>query len=108
MAKFRKIENTNGQYIFNCPGCNETHAVWTVQENYQHPIWKFNGDVCEPTVSPSLLVKYPANPDASEEFSEWKKERVCHSFITVGMIQFLSDCTHILAGKTVELPDVSE
>jgi len=31
--------------------------------------------------------------------------RVCYSFVTAGRIQFLSDCTHILAGKTVDLPD---
>jgi hypothetical protein len=30
---------------------------------------------------------------------------VCHSFVTDGKIQFLSDCTHALAGQTVALPD---
>lgn len=29
---------------------------------------------------------------------------VCHSFIRDGQIQFLSDCTHALAGQTVPLP----
>jgi hypothetical protein len=29
----------------------------------------------------------------------------CHSFVTNGKIQFLADCTHKLAGQTVELPD---
>ena len=28
---------------------------------------------------------------------------VCHSFVTDGKIQFLGDCTHELAGQTVEL-----
>jgi hypothetical protein len=50
-------------------------------------------------------VTYPANPDAIEEFKEWRTERVCHSFVTDGKIQFLGDCTHALAGQTVELPE---
>ena len=32
---------------------------------------------------------------------------VCHSFVTDGRIQFLGDCTHDLAGHTVELPDLA-
>ena len=31
----------------------------------------------------------------------------CHSFVREGRIEFLSDCTHALAGQTVELPDFS-
>ena len=30
----------------------------------------------------------------------------CHSFVTDGRIQFLADCTHPLAGQTVDLPEV--
>jgi len=106
MAKFVKIENTKGQYLFECPGCGDSHSVTTCNEGYPHPIWTFNGDINKPTVSPSILVRYPANPNAMEEFKEWRKERVCHSFVKGGMIQFLSDCTHKLAGQTVELPDI--
>ena len=31
--------------------------------------------------------------------------KVCHSFVTNGRIQYLGDCTHKLAGQTVDLPD---
>lgn len=31
--------------------------------------------------------------------------RVCHSFVRDGKIEFLSDCTHRLAGQTVEMED---
>ena len=34
--------------------------------------------------------------------------KVCHSFIRDGRIQFLGDCTHHLAGQTVDLPDFTE
>jgi hypothetical protein len=30
---------------------------------------------------------------------------VCHSFVTDGRIQFLNDCTHPLAGQTVDIPE---
>lgn len=108
MIKFQKIENTKGQYIFFCPGCKETHSIWTENEGYKHPIWKFNHDVNNPTVSPSIKVTYPANINAEEEFKEWRTERICHSFIRDGKIQFLEDCTHDLKNKTVELPEIEE
>jgi hypothetical protein len=31
---------------------------------------------------------------------------LCHSFVRDGRIEFLSDCTHSLAGQTVELPEI--
>lgn len=89
--------------MFWCPGCDGSHAI-------QHgagdgPRWGWDGNAEQPTFTPSILVRYPANPNAGEEFKEWRKERVCHSFVTGGRIQFLSDCTHELAGQTVDLPD---
>lgn len=91
---------------FVCPGCGENHAP--VIEASSGPVWGFNGDVNRPTFTPSLRVRWPANPEAVEEFKEWRTDRVCHSFITDGRIQFLSDCTHALAGQTVDLPEVSQ
>lgn len=70
----------------------------------EHP-WQWNGDTENPTVSPSILVTYPANPDAIEEFKEWRLERRCHSFIRNGKFEFCSDCSHSLAGQTVEIPE---
>ena len=59
------------------------------------PRWGFNGNVDAPTFTPSVLVRY-----------SWSDgPRVCHSFVTDGRIQFLGDCTHNLAGQTVDLPD---
>jgi hypothetical protein len=34
-----------------------------------------------------------------------EKDEICHSFVTAGHIQFLSDCTHEMAGQTVEIPE---
>lgn len=95
MAKFKINENThNGQkyyhtqYMYMCPGCNSLHAICLKADGGNH---EFNMDMDRPTVSPSVL--YASHP-------------VCHSFIKDGMIQFLSDCEHSLAGQTVVLPEI--
>lgn len=92
--------NARGVNFF-CPGCDEFHSIWTEGNG---PKWGFNGDYVKPTFTPSIKVTWPANPNAKEEFKEWRTERICHSFVTDGRIQFLGDCTHALAGQTVELP----
>jgi hypothetical protein len=47
------------------------------------------------------------NPDYRKASNDRYGHR-CHSFITDGKIEFLSDCTHSLAGQTVELKPVLE
>lgn len=91
------------QLAFQCPGCNARHAVGI--GTGPGPRWGYNGNADKPTFTPSVKVTWPATPNASEEFKEWRTERVCHSFVTDGRIQFLGDCTHALAGQTVDLPE---
>jgi len=94
-----KIENST-VVLFECPGCEEGHQIDTAR-------WEFNGDYVKPTFSPSYLTWLDANPDALPELRKgryvtgWR----CHSFIKDGMIEYLSDCTHKLAGQTVALPE---
>jgi hypothetical protein len=57
--------------------------------------WGWNGSLSKPTFTPSILVR-------GQEFGS--KAPRCHSFVTDGKIQFLNDCSHPLAGQTVELP----
>ena len=76
-------------WAFWCEGCQMTHSF--------DSRWTFNGDKEKPTFSPSLLVKYGA-----------KVKHVCHSFVRDGNIQYLNDCTHKLAGKTIPIKTVSE
>lgn len=35
-----------------------------------------------------------------------RRPQVCHSYVTNGRIQYLGDCTHELAGQTVDLPEL--
>lgn len=83
--KFHRSKSNH--LVFHCPGCNEIHVI--------DARWTFNGNLDKPRISPSLLIRYPY---AGEN-------RVCHSFIVDGMIEYLSDCTHELAGEKVEIPD---
>lgn len=103
--KFREQLNSDGQHYgwtFYCPGCaqwdepgHRLHAVHTVDRT-----WMFNGDAERPTLSPSVLVRS----------KQWRNgvivEDVCHSFVRDGRIEFLGDCSHALAGQTVELPEI--
>jgi hypothetical protein len=38
------------------------------------------------------------------QYKHGDKNFVCHSFVRNGKIEYLSDCTHNLAGKTVDIP----
>lgn len=81
--------------FFWCPGCTCPHMV--VVGEGPGPRWTWDGCVDKPTFSPSLLMRRP--------YGDPPVDQVCHSFITAGRIQFLGDCTHALAGQTVDIPD---
>jgi len=89
MAQARKIKASpipgDEKILFFCPGCGHAHVV--------DSRWSFNGDYNKPTFRPSVLVI---------------GEKRCHSFVTDGKIQFLNDCSHELAGQTVDLPEVGD
>ncbi len=95
-SKLRSAEG--GRVAFMCPGCKMMHHV-TVEPG-PGPQWSWNGNPDAPTFSPSVLVRWP-DPD-----SPGKYIATCHSFVRDGRIQFLNDCTHALAGQTVDLPDL--
>lgn len=106
----------DGGYTFDCPGCGCTHAIPVGAG--KGPRWGFNGSVDRPTFTPSLLARWTRSepPVTGDNLDEWKRApwtqtkvaHVCHSFITDGRIQFLGDCTHALAGQTVDLPTYDE
>ncbi len=94
-SKVRKLTDSSGtvkSFMFNCPGCKESHVI-----HYEgHPNglnWKWDGNEEAPTISPSFLV-HPG-----------KNIPRCLTYVKKGKIQFLSDCTHELAGQTVDMLD---
>lgn len=87
MARICEARDQDGElvgYLFECPGCCEAHIF--------DDRWRFNGDLERPTLSPSYLT--------------WTDDARCHSFVKDGRIRFLGDCTHDLAGQTVDLPEL--
>lgn len=101
----------DGTVLYKCP-CGDTHAI-------NDKRWQVSGDAERPTFSPSVLVTTGHLSVSGKSDACWctyKKEHPeesvftcyrCHSFVRDGMVQFLSDCTHALAGQTVPLGDWS-
>jgi len=98
--KFRRTDDGGAAYF--CKGCDRMHHVDTK--------WDINFDTN--TISPSVLVKYRHPKGYSNDnpaplgYDGEYVEDVCHSFVRDGNIEYLTDCTHNLAGQTVELEDV--
>lgn len=89
-----KVIAKGGRVRFMCPGCKGYHVV--------DSSWSFNGDVDRPTLSPSVLVRgYLETEDHPHGGPV-----LCHSFVRAGWIEFLGDSAHVLAGTTVELPEI--
>lgn len=116
-----KLRETSqkGTYCFKCPGCNSEHVISTYTPNGMQARWTFNKSMDKPTFSPSYLLRsghysnlFKPNDSCWCTYNKEHKDNpapfscvICHSFIVDGKIQFLSDCTHHLAGQTVELED---
>lgn len=115
-SKLRRAEG--GYLVFFCPGCTETHSVRVADDGSHQPghCWGFNLNYEAPTFTPSILVTgkqrkltadgrwgdgWIRNPTTGEAL-----DKVCHSFVKDGQIQFLGDCTHKLANQTVPIPDL--
>ena len=108
MARAKKAEPN--RVHFWCPGCDDVHGIHTGPDG-----WTWNGDLDLPTFTPSLLVHMTKWHGTFEEHGKWTRpthanvepggQATCHSFVTDGRIQFLGDCTHHLAGQTVDLPE---
>jgi hypothetical protein len=81
------------QYHYMCPGCGWIHAVHVKEPGNTEKGHTWNGSMDKPTFSPSMLC-------------DWDPAHRCHSYIENGMIRYLSDCWHTLAGKTVEMPEI--
>lgn len=115
--KLASVTSTGGiRLMFWCPGCEERHVV-SVGEG-EGPRWGYNGDPEAPTLTPSILIRSGHHASGWKEGDDcwctWREKNsntlgfscsVCHSFVTNGRILFLQDCTHALAGQTVDLPD---
>ncbi len=81
-----RVSDNPDLLVFWCPGCRYCHHLETTR-------WRWNGDMVKPTASPSLLINREKLGDSPR----------CHLFVKEGRIQYLSDCTHRLAGQTIDM-----
>jgi hypothetical protein len=94
MSKFHDLGDQGGERFvgWNCPGCEYCHEVPVTGPR----AWQWNGSLDKPTLHPSIVVnRGKSNPQVP----------VCHSWVKDGVIQFLPDSTHRLAGQSIAVPD---
>lgn len=84
------VNGSEKTLTFWCPGCKSPHSISVGGPK----AWYWNFDRDRPTFSPSVL------SNGGRECPDLPR---CHSYVENGMIRFLSDCDHELAGKTVPL-----
>lgn len=112
-AKLIHIDAIETRLTWYCPGCKSDHGV-PVPPNSR--AWQWNESLNAPTLSPSVLVTsgHYITGHTGECWCSYKAEDGtpapfgcirCHCFVRDGRIEFLSDCSHELAGKTVEMRD---
>lgn len=98
-------EHADAGWLHWCPACNEAHMIAVEHANSNGAKWTFDGNMEAPTFAPSVLIKIGPFPTVPVGRPDAGMTKVCHYFIRQGNIEFCSDCTHELAGKTVPLPD---
>lgn len=89
-------------YLHWCQGCKHAH-VFPVGHVDLHN-WTFNGDLKQPSFSPSMLIYSGGwqRPDGREV-----PRRVhCHYFLTNGALLFQSDSPHEFSGQAAPLEPI--
>jgi hypothetical protein len=111
-----KLQIRGDRAAFFCPGCNLEHEI-----RFSAGGWTWNQSLEAPTFMPSVLARsghYAEDRQTDKCWCTYAKEHPnepvdfhcyrCHSFVKDGKIRFLEDCSHALAGQTVDLPDWRE
>ena len=91
---FAGDENIIAELGALCPACGFEHVFRVDLDNHGYwkgDHWEFNGDYDKPTFSPSMLC------------SQEPRHPVCHSYLEDGKWRFLDDCSHDMAGQTVDM-----
>lgn len=87
-----------------CPACREMHQYALDGPNSSGARWTWDGNVERPTFNPSMNIR--TNPVGDPHYQWQAMSSTCHYFLHNGQIQYLSDCTHALAGRTIDMPEL--
>ena len=86
---------------FKCPACNEHEAIpFQAGTDYKGPVWKFNGNLEAPTLSPSVRHYMP-------DESGRVQKTLCHYHLVNGVIDYCTDSSHKLSGQKAALPEIT-
>jgi hypothetical protein len=112
-VKTREVIDNDGNlygWEIRCPACDKPHVIRDrAAKDKTKASWDFNGNRDRPTFTPSLKLCHDGFIAKDADANETNVPPfVCHSVITDGMIAYQNDCTHAMAGQTVELPDLKE
>lgn len=75
--------------MWRCVGCGEVH-VCQVDGPMMSVVWVWCDSLTTPTLAPSIMERIEGG-------------KICHFYVSKGVVQFLRDCTHELAGKLVQM-----
>ena len=103
-----KLRRVQGGFAHWCPGCLEMHRL--------PDSWTFDGNLESPTFTPSFRHSGIKQVWVNGEWTgEWERDAsgntvpfVCHYNLISGILHFCNDSTHVLASKTVPLPELPE
>lgn len=90
-----KSDGSHHSWMWVCPACDAIHQC--------DDRWTFSGSRERPTFRASVLVH--AVERTADSVPGYEGRPRCHSYVTDGRIEYLSDSTHAFAGQTVDLPD---
>lgn len=106
------LRKNNAGFHHWCDGCKELHIL------PMYGGWTFNGNLDKPTFSPSFKhegLRIETDEKTGKWTGEWLKDDqgkpipyICHYVLTNGILNYCSDSTHEMAGKSVSLPPLPE
>jgi hypothetical protein len=82
-------------------------VYYTVPPHPNGASWQFNGDILNPSFTPSLLNRWgvhadpdwkPPENDFGKDYGKMPYSGICHLFVTGGVINYCGDCTHEMSG----------
>lgn len=84
MSVIKRVVTEDGErFMYYCMACNG-HCWFDLKS------WKWDMNYDQPTVGPSIV-------------HQSRSGERCHAFITHGIIEYLQDCTHAMAGTKVDM-----
>ena len=90
VMQVRPVEGREDHYALWCPGCDDLHMITAA--------WTWDGNLEAPTFDPSILCTGGPGGDTYR----------CHSFLKAGVWEYLTDCSHAMAGQRVPMVPIPD